>query len=115
MDRAEALEAVDDRTLRLKLKKPFGPVMQSFADLLGPFIMRQKDMQVEPGKPITVAVGSGPFVFEPSEWDPGGKVVYRKNAAYVPRSESPSGLAGNIARATSGLPVFARLSPAPLM
>ena len=40
-------EPVDDRSFRLKLKRPFGPVTQSFSELLAPFIMREKDLQVE--------------------------------------------------------------------
>jgi peptide/nickel transport system substrate-binding protein len=95
MARAEGFEAVDERSFRLKLKRPFGPVTQSFAELIAPFVMREKDLQVEAGKAITTANGSGPFVFQRNEWDPGGKVVYTRNTAYVPRKEPPTGLAGS--------------------
>ena len=95
MNRAEGLEAIDERSFRLRLKRPFGPVTQSFAELIAPFVMREKDLQVEAGKAITEAVGSGPFLFVRNEWDPGGKAVYTRNPAYVPRSEPPSGLAGS--------------------
>jgi len=43
---------------------------------------------------ISDFTGSGPFVFKRDEWKPGDKTVYLKNAAYTPRAEAPSGLAG---------------------
>ena len=43
---------------------------------------------------ITEAIGSGPFKFVKEEWVPGSKVVYVKNADYVPRKEAPSWAAG---------------------
>ncbi len=48
---------------------------------------------------ITEAVGSGPFRFVKEEWVPGNKVVYVKNADYVPRKEAPSwGAGGKVAK-----------------
>jgi peptide/nickel transport system substrate-binding protein len=43
---------------------------------------------------VTETIGSGPFVFARAEWVQGSKVVYRRNAAYVPRAETPSNMAG---------------------
>jgi peptide/nickel transport system substrate-binding protein len=45
-------------------------------------------------KQITEMVGSGPFIFAKEEFQPGHKVVYRRNPDYVARSEPPSGTAG---------------------
>ena len=39
-------------------------------------------------------VGSGPFKFVPEEWQPGNRVVYVRNPAYVPRGEPASFGAG---------------------
>ena len=39
-------------------------------------------------------VGSGPFKFVASEFQPGNKVVYVKNTDYVPRSEPPNWASG---------------------
>jgi peptide/nickel transport system substrate-binding protein len=83
------LAAVDDRTLTLKLKEKWGLVFDSLAKLSAnvAFIMREKEASTDPSTPITETIGSGPFTFEKAEWVPGSKVVYKKNAAYVPRSE----------------------------
>jgi peptide/nickel transport system substrate-binding protein len=43
---------------------------------------------------ISEYVGSGPFVFERDEWEPGNKAVFTKFEGYNPRSEPPSWAAG---------------------
>jgi peptide/nickel transport system substrate-binding protein len=45
--------------------------------------------------PLHEAIGSGPYMFKRDEWVPGNKAVFVRNPYYVPRSEPPSGLAGN--------------------
>ena len=61
-----------------------------------PFMMPKKTADTDPMQQIKVedVVGSGPFVFVASEWKPGEKIVFTKNAKYKPRSEPASGLAG---------------------
>jgi peptide/nickel transport system substrate-binding protein len=39
-------------------------------------------------------MGSGPFIFVKEEWQPGNKVVYRRNPDYVPRKEPADFLSG---------------------
>jgi len=89
----EAIESTDDKTFVIRLKEPF-----SFVEMaLGAFdavIMREKDAATDPFKAITETIGSGPFRFVRSEWNPGAKVVYEKNPDYVPRAEPADGLAG---------------------
>lgn len=93
---SSSLEANDERTFTLKLAKPFGLVI----DALGkesanvPFMMPQRLAETDATKPLTEAVGSGPFIFKQDEWQPGNKSVYIKNPNYKPRSEPSSGLAG---------------------
>jgi peptide/nickel transport system substrate-binding protein len=43
---------------------------------------------------VSETIGSGPFRFVRSEWNPGAKVVHEKNPDYVPRLEAANGLAG---------------------
>ena len=57
-------------------------------------MMREKDAQTDPNTQIKDTIGSGPFRFIADKWVPGSKVVYEKNADYVPRKEPPSGMAG---------------------
>ncbi len=94
--RMAELVAVDARTVRLKMKEPWGLVL----DALGkpssnvPFIMPERIAKTPATTPITDPTGSGPFIMKRDEWLPGAKVVYVKNPAYVPRADEPSGLAG---------------------
>jgi peptide/nickel transport system substrate-binding protein len=94
--RTAELVAVDAKTTRLTMKEPWGLVL----DALGkpssnvPFIMPERIAKTPATTNITDPIGSGPFIMKKDEWVPGSKIVYVKNAAYVPRAEEPSGLAG---------------------
>lgn len=82
-------------TFDIKFKEAFGPVLEVLSNSGNPaFIMREKEAQTDPNTAITETIGSGPFTFVKEEWVPGSKVVYKKNAAYVPRSEKPDGYGG---------------------
>lgn len=92
----EGLEAVDDRSFTLKLKRPMALVPFALGSAVGqiPVIMRESDAKSDPMKPITETIGSGPFRFNRAEWRSGARVVYDRNPDYVPRSEPADGLAG---------------------
>jgi peptide/nickel transport system substrate-binding protein len=91
----ESLSAADDRTLVWKLRRPF-PLM---LDAIGaapsrmPAIMRARDL-AEPDKPVTTAIGSGPFRWNAAARLAGARAVWERNAEYKPRSEPADGLAG---------------------
>jgi peptide/nickel transport system substrate-binding protein len=85
-------EAVNDKTFKLVLKRPFALTL----DALGkpssnvPFIMPERVAKTDAFQNIKETIGSGPFKFVAAEWVPGNKVVFVKNADYVPRKEPPS-------------------------
>ena len=83
------IAAVDDSTFTITLKEKWGLVLDSLAKLSAnvAFMMREKEAATDPNTPITETIGSGPFTFEKAEWVPGSKIVYKKFAAYKPRSE----------------------------
>src|SRR5436853_130558 len=92
----EAWTAVDDKTFRLKLKKPFPLTLEALAKPSSnvPFIMPERVAKTDAFKNIEDATGSGPFKMVKEEWVPGSKVVYVKNTDYVPRKEPPSWASG---------------------
>ncbi|WP_022728307.1 ABC transporter substrate-binding protein [Fodinicurvata sediminis] len=95
MDRADSLEADDEKSFTLQLSEPFGMVLLALANPVLPcVIMREEDAQKAASEQVETTVGSGPFIFVDDEWDPGHKVVYRRNPDYVPREEPANGLAG---------------------
>src|SRR5262245_26066101 len=96
MDFTASLEATDDRTITLKLKEPYGLVLESIGkpSSVVPFMMPKRLAETSPGQQIKEQVGSGPFKFVQSEFQPGVKAVYERNADYVPRKESPSWTSG---------------------
>jgi peptide/nickel transport system substrate-binding protein len=88
--------AVNDRTFRLTLKKPFPLTLEALAKPSSnvPFIMPERIAKTDAFKNIDDPTGSGPFRFVRAEWVPGNKVVYVKNTDYVPRKEPPSWASG---------------------
>jgi peptide/nickel transport system substrate-binding protein len=94
-DTAE-IKAIDDKTLAIVLKRPFGFVLDALSKVSSnvPFMMPKRIAETDPNKQITEFIGSGPFIFKKDEWKAGEKLVYVKNPTYKPRSEAPSMLAG---------------------
>ncbi len=93
--RTASLTATDARTVELVLNRPFGPVLEALATpVLAPFVMRAADARTDPFQQVKTTVGSGPFIFAADQYEPGHRVVYRRNPAYVPRAEAPDMYAG---------------------
>lgn len=96
MAHTQSFDAVDARTLKLTLTKPWGLVLDALAKPGAPvpFIMPAKAAAAPTDKPVDNIIGSGPFMFKRDEWSPGAKVVFVRNPSYVPRSEPAAGFAG---------------------
>jgi peptide/nickel transport system substrate-binding protein len=96
MDFTASLEATDPKTITLKLKEPYGLVLESIGkpSSLVPFMMPKRLAETPPDKQIPEQIGSGPFKFVKAEFQPGVKAVYEKNTDYVPRKEPPSWTSG---------------------
>jgi peptide/nickel transport system substrate-binding protein len=96
MDFTASLEATDARTITLKLKEPYGLVLESLGkpSSLVPFMMPKRLAETPGDKAIPEQIGSGPFKFVQSEFQPGVKAVYEKNKDYVPRKEPASWTSG---------------------
>src|ERR1700744_3969894 len=96
MDFTASIEAPDAKTIVLKLKQPYGLVLDSIGkpSSLVPFMMPKRLAETPAGQQIAEQIGSGPFKFVKAEFQPGVKAVYEKNADYVPRKEPPSWTAG---------------------
>ena len=91
-------EVVDAKTFKMKMKEPYGLVLQSLGKPSSnvPFMMPARVAATDPNSQIKLedVIGSGPFIFKADEWKPGEKTVYVKNPKYKPRAEPASGLAG---------------------
>jgi peptide/nickel transport system substrate-binding protein len=96
MDFTASLEATDARTITLKLKEPYGLVLESIGkpSSLVPFMMPKRLAETPGDKAIPEQVGSGPFKFVQAEFQPGVKAVYDKNKDYVPRKEPANWTSG---------------------
>ena len=91
-----SIDAIDARTFELRLQKPYPGLLFALGSAIGqiPVIMRAKDLDGDPTKPITTAIGSGPFRFNHGARISGALTVFDRNPAYVPRKEPADGLSG---------------------
>jgi peptide/nickel transport system substrate-binding protein len=87
---------VDDRTLEIRLTKPFPLLLDVLAksDSRVPFIMPERLARTPPTTAISEVIGSGPYRFLPSEYNSGSRVVYAKFTDYVSRTEPPDWASG---------------------
>ena len=89
------MEPVDGVTFKMVLKQPFPSMLVTLAASPSRFaaIMRASDL-TDPKKPVTTAIGSGPFRYVAGERVSGSRIVWERNPDYVPRNELPDGTAG---------------------
>ncbi|MCX7381475.1 MAG: ABC transporter substrate-binding protein [Alphaproteobacteria bacterium] len=86
LDRSDEIVAVDDKTIRIRLKKPF-PLLRDALTQAPASIMPERVAQTAGTVQITETIGSGPYRFLTGERVPGAKIVFARNDAYVPRAE----------------------------
>jgi len=92
----DAWEAPDDRTLRVRLKRPFPLLIDAIGKPTAslPVIMPERLAATDPLRAVSEVVGSGPMRFEAGEFVSGSRVVYRRFDRYVPRQEPPDFFSG---------------------
>ena len=94
-ERLDALEAPDDRTIVLRLNKPFPHLRTLLSKFIIPALMMPERLALtDPFKQIPEAIGSGPFRWLPDEHVLGSHAAFAKFDRYVPRDEPPSYTAG---------------------
>jgi peptide/nickel transport system substrate-binding protein len=85
----DELSAPDDRTVVFRLKKPFPLLPDALgktSSLVAP-IMPARIADLDPNKPLTEMVGSGPYRFKAEERLAGDRVVYERFAGYQPNPQ----------------------------
>lgn len=95
--RIDEISAPDDRTILLRLSKPFPLIFYALAKPAAPvcFIMPERLAETDPSRPVPEIIGSGPFRYLPAERIPGRLVVYERFTDYVPRPDGvPTWTAG---------------------
>jgi peptide/nickel transport system substrate-binding protein len=92
----QELVAVDDRTFRWVLKRPYPKMLLAFGKITAPccFIMPERIAATDPFKQISEYVGSGPMRFVRGDWVAGAHSAFERFADYVPRQEEASWMAG---------------------
>ncbi len=92
----ESIEAADDKTIRLKLKRAFPHLLVALSRVgaLTCFVMPERHANVDAYTQIKEVIGSGPYKWIPSEYNAGSRTAYEKFDKYVPRQEKAERTAG---------------------
>ncbi len=92
----ESFGAKDDRTILIRLTRPFGRLLHAIGKPHSSpaMIMPERLARTSPTAQVTEMVGSGPFRFVRGEYVSGARIVYEKFADYVPRPEAPAWTSG---------------------
>src|ERR1700730_12833694 len=94
MVRTDEISAPSDKVIRFRLNKPFALLPNALAQVYCA-IMPERLAKTDAMQQVSEAMGSGPFKFLASERVSGQRVVYEKNAKYIPRKDGkPSFNAG---------------------
>lgn len=92
---AESFGAADDRTIEIKLKRPFPRLLECLAKTdQPPVIMPERLAKTDANTQVSEMIGSGPYKFVAADYVSGSRVAYEKFDGYKPRSEPPSRNAG---------------------
>ncbi|MFC3124794.1 ABC transporter substrate-binding protein [Pseudoroseomonas globiformis] len=92
--RLDEMRVVDDRRFEMRLKQPFGPMLQALAKASSYpcFVFPERFAQQDPGRALTEVVGSGPYRFVASERVSGSQLVYQRFVDYQPTPVGPVSL-----------------------
>ncbi len=88
----DAWDAADDRTLLVRLKRPFPFLLDAMSSPTGnmPVILPARIAAVPPGRQGLEMVGSGPYRFLADEFNAGSRAAYARFDGYAPRPEPSS-------------------------
>ena len=93
--RTEVLEATDDRTIVLRMNRPFPHLRKALCKIITPAVMMPERMAMtDPFKQVPEAIGSGPFRWLAKEQVLGSSAAFERFDKYVSRNEAPSYMAG---------------------
>ncbi|MDU9004545.1 ABC transporter substrate-binding protein [Sedimentitalea todarodis] len=83
----ESFGHADDKTIVIKLTRPFGPLLNAIGKPHSrpAMMMPERLAKTDPQTQITEMVGSGPYRFLADEYVSGDRVIYERFADYVPR------------------------------
>ncbi len=90
------MDAIDDRSFRIRLNKPFTKMLFALGKSNAPvaLIMPERIAATDPFKLISEYVGSGPMKFNKAEWVPGSQAIFEKFAEYPVRPEAADWFSG---------------------
>lgn len=92
----ESFSAKDDKTIVIKLTRPFGRLLYAIGKPHSSpaMMMPERLAKTDISEQVTEMVGSGPFKWVADEYVSGDRMVYEKFEGYMPRSEPAAWTSG---------------------
>jgi peptide/nickel transport system substrate-binding protein len=96
MQATSELRVVDAKRFELVLNRPFAFVVEALgkAGHTIPVMMPARLAAHDVSTAVPEIIGSGPYIFQQSEWRPGERATFIRNPRYRPREEPADALAG---------------------
>ena len=89
----DTFRILDGRNFELRLKEPFGAVIDAVAPAEFAPLMMPKRLSLTPAsEAVEEWIGSGPYKFK--SWNPGDRVILERFEEYVPRGETADHMVG---------------------
>jgi peptide/nickel transport system substrate-binding protein len=94
--RTAEMRVLDDRRFEIRLNQRFGPMLEALGkpSSYPCFIYPERFATVDPARPFTEVVGSGPYRFVAAERLSGARSVYQRFSGYAPNPGAPNLLGG---------------------
>ena len=100
---AESFGAADDRTIEIKLKRPFPRLLECLAKTdQPPVIMPERLAKTDANTQVSEMIGSGPYKFVAADYVSGSRVAYEKFDGYKPAANRPAAMPAARSRISSG-------------
>jgi peptide/nickel transport system substrate-binding protein len=95
-ERTAEMRVLDDRRFEIRLRQRFGPMLEALGkpSSYPCFVYPERFARIDPARPFTEVVGSGPYRLVADERRVGDRTVYRRFERYVPNPRPPSLLGG---------------------
>ncbi|MBR0650840.1 ABC transporter substrate-binding protein [Roseomonas terrae] len=94
LSRLDAIEGIDDRSFRIRLKQPMPQLLWALGKPASAVVMPERIASLDPHRVVPEFIGSGPMMFKRDEWLAGARAVFVRSPHFRSRDEPSDWLAG---------------------
>jgi peptide/nickel transport system substrate-binding protein len=87
LSRLDAIEGIDDRSFRIRLKQPMPQLLWALGKPASAVVMPERIASLDPHRVVPEFIGSGPMMFKRDEWLAGARAVFVRSPHLRSRDE----------------------------